>query len=74
MGVTKLGTAIAFVTLFVLCRNELRGHWILYASIWFFMFAISEVGDVVRTGYSVHRGGAGGRVRGDLCAFVGSGC
>jgi hypothetical protein len=52
VGVTKAGTAVAFVALFVLCRDGWRQHWLLYAAIWFLMFALSELGDFVKTGYS----------------------
>ena len=52
VAVTKVGTALAFVALFALCRNEWRGHWLLYAGIWFVMFAVSEVGNVVKSDYS----------------------
>jgi hypothetical protein len=53
VAVTKAGTAVAFVALFLLCREHWLGHWVLYAGIWFLMFAVSEIGDVVKTGYSV---------------------
>ncbi len=52
VGITKAGTAIAFVALFVLCRERWRGHWLLYAGIWFLMFAVSETGDLLKPGYS----------------------
>ena len=48
VAVTKLGTTAAFVALFALSRDAWRGHWPLYGSIWFAMFAASEIGDVVR--------------------------
>ena len=51
VAVTKVGTAIAFVALFAFCRDGWRGHWLLYAGIWFFMFAASEVGDAVKASY-----------------------
>lgn len=53
VGVTKLGTAIGFVLLFVLCQDVLRDRRLVYAGIWFAMFAISEAGDVVKTGYTI---------------------
>ena len=52
VAITKLGTALAFVALFTLCLDEWRGHWLRYAGIWFVMFAVSEVGDVVKPDYS----------------------
>ncbi len=45
--VTKLGTAVAFVTLFGIARTFWGPRWILYAAVWFLMFAFSEVGDAV---------------------------
>ena len=51
VAITKAGTAVAFVALFSLCREGWRGHWLLYAGIWFLMFAVSEIGDFVKTGY-----------------------
>ncbi len=53
VAVTKSGTAAGFVVLFLLCRNALRGRWLLYAAIWFVMFAVSEIGDTLNAGYSV---------------------
>ncbi len=53
VAVTKLGTAVAFVALFALCRDVWRGQWLLYAAIWFAMFAVSEIGDLVKSGYSL---------------------
>lgn len=52
VAVSKLGTAIAFVALFVLCREGWRDRWLLYAGIWFLMFAVSEMGDALKPGYS----------------------
>jgi hypothetical protein len=45
--VTKLGTAIAFVTLFAMTRGAWQGHWLLYGLIWLVMFALSEVGEAI---------------------------
>ena len=42
VAVTKLGTTAAFVALFALSRDAWRGHWPLYGSIWFAMFAASD--------------------------------
>jgi len=44
---TKLGTAGAFVLLLRLGESALAGRWLLYALIWFAMFATSEIGDAV---------------------------
>ena len=43
--VTKLGTAVAFVLVLHLSRGAWTSGWLLYALIWFLMFAASEIGD-----------------------------
>jgi hypothetical protein len=43
--VTKLGTAVAFVLLLDFGRSVWTDRWLLYALIWFAMFAASEIGD-----------------------------
>ncbi len=53
VAVTKLGTAAAFVALFAACLERWRSDWLRYASIWFVMFAVSEIGDSIRPSYSV---------------------
>lgn len=53
VAITKIGTAVAFVALFAFSRDAWREHWLLYAAIWFSAFTISEIGDLVKTGYSV---------------------
>lgn len=53
VAVSKVGTAVAFVALFLLCRDEWRDRWLLYAGIWFLMFAVSEIGDALKTGCSL---------------------
>lgn len=53
VAVTKVGTAAAFVALFVSCRVAWRGHWLQYAGIWFLMFAVSEIGEAVKPAYTV---------------------
>jgi hypothetical protein len=50
--VTKTGTAIAFVLIFYLARSSLSGQWLLYASIWWMMFVIGEIGQVIGSDYS----------------------
>jgi hypothetical protein len=52
VAVSKVGTALAFVLLFLLSRDAWRDRWLLYAVIWFVMFAVSEVADAIRPGYS----------------------
>jgi len=50
--VAKTGTAIAFVLIFYLARSSLSGQWLLYASIWWLMFVIGEIGQVIGRNYS----------------------
>lgn len=45
--VTKFGTAVAFVGVFWLSRATWENRWLVYAALWFAMFAGSEVGDAV---------------------------
>ncbi len=42
--VSKVGTAIAFVLIFYFASSSLSGQWLLYASIWWLMFIIGEIG------------------------------
>jgi hypothetical protein len=51
-AVSKLGTAIAFVAIFYLARDAIGGQWLLYAGIWWLMFAIGEVGQAITPDYS----------------------
>lgn len=50
--VSKIGTAIAFVLIFYFARNSFSGHWLLYAFIWWLMFAIGEAGQAIGPNYS----------------------
>ena len=50
--VVKIGHALAFVLLFYLALQVFLRHWVLYAFIWWFMFALSEVGEAIGTEYS----------------------
>ncbi len=50
--VSKTGTAIAFVLIFYLARNSLGNRWLLYASVWWLMFVIGEVGQAIAPTYS----------------------
>jgi len=45
--ITKLGTAIAFVALLSAARAVWGDRWLLYAFIWFVMFAFSELGEAI---------------------------
>jgi hypothetical protein len=50
--VAKTGTPIAFVLIFYSARSSLSGQWLLYASIWWLMFVIGEIGQVIGHNYS----------------------
>lgn len=50
--IAKTGHAIAFVLIFYVARNSLSGRWLLYASIWWLMFIMGEVGQAIGPGYS----------------------
>jgi len=45
--ITKLGTAIAFVSIFAATKAFWGPRWLLYAVAWFVMFVLSELGEVV---------------------------
>lgn len=50
--IEKIGTTLGFVTLFYLGKEIFLDKWLLYAVIWFAMFAITEVGQVFTKDYS----------------------
>ena len=50
--VSKTGTAIAFVLIFYVARDCLTGQWLLYALLWWLMFAIGEIGQAIGPNYS----------------------
>ena len=50
--IMKLGVSIAFVLLFSVAREVWTRRWLLYAAIWFVMFAVIEVGQAVTPNYS----------------------
>ena len=50
--VSKLGTAISFVLFFYITRESLKGRWFLYASLWWFMYVIGEIGQAIGPHYS----------------------
>jgi hypothetical protein len=50
--VSKAGMAAAFVLLFYIARDSLSGQWLLYAAIWWLMFAVGEVGQAIGPNYS----------------------
>jgi hypothetical protein len=52
VAVSKAGTALAFCLIFRLARDALAGRWLLYAFLWWLMFAFGEVGQAIGPGYS----------------------
>jgi MFS family permease len=50
--VSKFATAICFVLIFYLAREELSGRWVLYAGLWWLMFIVGEVGQAIGPRYS----------------------
>lgn len=50
--VQKVGTSLGFVGLFFLAQDYFADNWLLYATIWFSMYALTEIGQVIMTEYS----------------------
>lgn len=50
--ISKVGTTIAFVSLFYLARDRFASQWFLYAFIWWILFAFGEIGQAIGPGYS----------------------
>lgn len=50
--VSKLGTAAAFVLIFHFAKAVFSGRWLLYAGIWWGMFAVGEIGQAIAPDYS----------------------
>ncbi len=50
--VSKIGTAIAFVLIFYFARDTFSHQWLLYAGIWWILFALGEVGQTIGPNYS----------------------
>ena len=57
--VSKFGTAIRFVLIFHFARGALSGRWVLYASLWWLMFVVGEIGQVIGPHYSWREAVAG---------------
>ena len=57
--VVKLGLSVAFVGFFYIAREICFRRWILYAFIWWVMFALGEVGQAIGPGYSWTEASAG---------------
>lgn len=50
--VSKLATAVVFVLIFHLAGEAFTDRWLLYAFLWWVMFAIGEVGQAIGPKYS----------------------
>jgi hypothetical protein len=50
--ISKVGTTIAFVSLFYLARDRFAGQWFLYSFVWWTMFALGEIGQAIGPGYT----------------------
>jgi hypothetical protein len=50
--VTKVGTAIGFVAIFYLARSSLSGKWLAYATLWWVMFVLGEIGQTLGPNYT----------------------
>jgi hypothetical protein len=57
--VVKLGLAVGFVLLFAVAREVWQDRWLLYAFLWWILFAVTEVGQAIGPGYSWLEAGAG---------------
>jgi len=57
--VSKVGTALAFGLIFYIARDALSGRWLLYAFLWWLMYAIGEVGQAIGPNYSWNEAIAG---------------
>ena len=50
--VLNIGVATAFVLIFYTARNSLSERWLLYAFLWWLMFAFVEIGQAIGPAYS----------------------
>lgn len=50
--ISKVGTAISFVLLFLFAGSALHENWPLYALLWWMMFIIGEIGQALGPGYT----------------------
>ncbi|WP_135449568.1 hypothetical protein [Tabrizicola caldifontis] len=51
-AVSKIGTAVAFVGIWVLAQDSLAGALIHYVSFWWVMFVLGEIGQAIGPDYS----------------------
>ncbi len=52
VAVSKLGTAIAFVGIWLIARESLGPQWAFYVALWWAMFALGEIGQAIGPDYS----------------------
>jgi hypothetical protein len=57
--VSKLATAVVFVLIFHLALAAFGDRWLLYAFLWWIMFAVGEVGQAIGPSYSWREAFAG---------------
>ena len=52
VAVSKIGTAIALVGIWLLARDSLGGAWMAYVAFWWAMFVLDEIGQAIGQDYS----------------------
>lgn len=52
VAVSKLGTALAFVGIWLLARDDLSGQLWAYVGLWWLMFVLGEIGQAIGPDYS----------------------
>lgn len=59
VALSKAGTALAFTALYALARPALAGRWLAYATAWWIMFVLGELGQTLGPGTSWANAAAG---------------
>jgi hypothetical protein len=52
VAVSKIGTASAFVGIWIMAGDALAGQWLMYVFLWWVMFVLGEVGQAIGPDYS----------------------
>jgi hypothetical protein len=52
VSVSKFGTALVFVGIWLLARNDLAGKLWIYVALWWVMFVLGEIGQAIGPNYS----------------------
>jgi hypothetical protein len=52
VAVSKLGTALAFVGIWLLARDDLAGQLWAYVALWWVMFVLGEIGQAIGPDYN----------------------